>query len=78
MVNEYGQLAGVSEGEESAVIELAESGDLHLPVDDYTEELIDSQWRLVEAMEDLGSIEAIPPREDHIISIGDLRAMAEE
>jgi len=29
-------------------------------------------------MEDLGSIEAVPPREDHIISIGDLRAMAEE
>ena len=78
VVNEYGQLAGVSEGEEGAVIELAEAGDLHLPVDDYTDELIDSQWRLVEAMEDLGSIEAIPPREDHIVSIDELRAMAEE
>ena len=77
VVNEYGQLAGVSEGEESAVIELAENGDLHLPVDDFTEELIDSQWRLVEAMEDLGSIDAVPPREDHIISIDELRDMAD-
>jgi len=78
VVNEYGQQAGVSEGEESAVIELAEAGDLHLPVDDYTDELIDSQWRLVEAMDDLGSIEAVPPREDHIVSIDELREMAEE
>ena len=78
VVSEYGQLAGVGEDDQEAVIDLAESGDLHLPIDDYTDDLIDSQWRLIEAMEELGSIEAVPPREDHIISIDDLRAEAGE
>jgi ABC-type nitrate/sulfonate/bicarbonate transport system substrate-binding protein len=78
VVSEYGQLAGVGEDDQDAVIELANSGALHLPIDDYTDELIDSQWRLIEAMADLGSIEAIPPREDHVISIDDLRAEAGE
>jgi len=78
VVSEYGQLAGVGEGDQDAVIELAESGSLHLPIDEYTDALIDSQWRLVEAMADLGSIEAVPPREDHVISIDELRAEASD
>lgn len=77
VVSEYGQLAGVGEGDQDAVIDLAESGGLHLPIDEYTDELIDSQWRLVEAMADLGSIETVPPQEDHVISIDDLRAEAD-
>ena len=78
VVSEYGQLAGVGEGDQDAVIDLAESGDLHLPIDEYNDDLIDSQWQLIEAMAELGSIEAVPPREDHIISIDDLRAEAGE
>jgi len=76
VVTEYGQLAGIGENEQDAVIDLAESGALHLPIDEYTDDLIDSQWQLIEAMADLGSIEEIPPREDHIIAIDELREQA--
>jgi ABC-type nitrate/sulfonate/bicarbonate transport system substrate-binding protein len=76
VVTEYGQLAGIGENEQDAVIDLAESGALHLPIDEYTDDLIDSQWQLIEAMADLGSIEAIPPREDHTIAIDELREQA--
>jgi len=77
VVSEYGQLAGVGEDDQEAVIDLATSGGLHLPVDEYTDDLIESQWRLVEAMADLGSIEAVPPRDEHVISIDALRAEAD-
>ncbi len=78
VVEQYGQLAGVDYDDRESVIELAESGDLHLPIDEYDEDLIDSQWQLIEAMDDLGSIESVPDREEHIISIDDLRAEGEE
>lgn len=78
VVSEYGQLAGVDPEEQDAVVDLAESGDLHLPIDEYTDDLIDSQWQILEAMEDLGSIDVIPPKEDHTISIDDLRTEAGE
>ncbi|WP_418282859.1 ABC transporter substrate-binding protein [Halorubrum sp. DTA98] len=77
VVEQYGQLAGVAFEDREAVVDLAASGDLHLPVDEYDDELIDSQWQLIEAMEELGSVEAVPPREDHVISIDALREEAE-
>ena len=77
VVDEYGQLAGVDSDEQDAVIELAESGGLHLPVDEFDEDLIESQWRLLDAMADLGSVDSIPPAADHIVSIDELRERAE-
>lgn len=76
VVDEYGQLAGIDPENQSAVVELAESGGLHVPIDEYTDELIDSQWQIIEAMESLGSVDAVPPREDHVISIDRLREEA--
>jgi len=77
VVNEYGDLAGLSDqANRDTIIELAQNGSMTQPVEDYNSDLIDSQWQLLEVLSDLELIPAVPPREDHVISISDLRSMA--
>jgi NitT/TauT family transport system substrate-binding protein len=77
VVGQYGRLAGLTdEGDREAIIELANQGALTHDVEQFDSDLIDSQWRLLEAMADLGSIPAVPSKEEHIYSISDVRENA--
>ena len=77
VVNQYGRLAGLTdEGDQEAIIELANQGALTYPVEEVGDELIDSQWQLLEAMAEVGSIPAVPSKEEHFYSYEDVRQNA--
>lgn len=77
VVNEYGELAGLSdEANRETIVELAQDGAMTQPVNEYNSELIDSQWQLLNVLNDLDLVPSVPEREDHVISISDLRSMA--
>lgn len=65
VVSQYGRLAGLTdEGDQEAIIELANQGALTFPVEEVGQGLVDSQWRLLEAMAEVGSIPAVPSKEE--------------
>jgi len=77
VVNQYGRLAGLTEeGDQEAIVELANDGALTHPVEEVDQELIDSQWQLLEAMAEVGSIPAVPSQEEHFYSYEDVRQNA--
>lgn len=78
VVEQYGILAGLDdEANQETIIELAQNGDMTMPIEQYTQDAIDSQWELLEVLEGLDLIPSVPPKEDHSISIDELRDMAE-
>jgi len=78
IVSQYGRLAGLTdERDQDAIIDLANEGALTHPVEEFDEDLIDSQWQLLEAMEEVGSIPEVPSRDDHIYSFEEVRDNAE-
>ena len=79
VVSEYGELAGLSDqANRDTIVELAQDGSMTHPVDEYNSDLIDSQWQLLNVLNDLELVPSVPPREDHVVSISELRSMAGE
>ncbi|ERG99689.1 MAG: hypothetical protein J07HQX50_00841 [Haloquadratum sp. J07HQX50] len=79
VVSEYGELAGLSDqANRDTIVELAQNGSMTHPINEYDSDLIDSQWQLLNVLNDLDLIPSVPPREDHVVSISELRSMAGE
>lgn len=79
VVGQYGRLAGLTdEAEQEKIVELANQGALTHPAGEFNSDLIDSQWKLLEAMATVGSIPEVPPREEHIYSYETVQSNAEE
>jgi len=78
VVSQYGRLAGLTDkADRQQIVELANQEALTHPVEEFDADLIDSQWQLLEAMAEVGSIPEVPPREDHIYSYGTVKGNAE-
>lgn len=79
VVDQYGRLAGLTdESDQEAIVDLASEGALTHPVEEFDQDLIDSQWQLLEAMAEVGSIPAVPSKDEHIYSFEEIRANATE
>lgn len=78
VVEQYGILAGLDDdANRETITELAQNGKMTMTIEQYTQDAIDSQWELLKVLEGLDLIPSVPPKEDHAISIGELRDMAE-
>lgn len=78
VVSQYGRLAGLTdEADQQKIVELTNEGALTYPVAEFNDDLIDSQWRLLEAMAEVGSIPEVPSREEHIYSYETVQSNAE-
>jgi ABC-type nitrate/sulfonate/bicarbonate transport system substrate-binding protein len=79
VVDQYGRLAGLTDPKDKeAVVQLARDGALTCPVAEFDASLVDSQWQLLEAMAAVGSIPAVPPREDHVYTASEVHEKAAE
>lgn len=73
VVEQYGRLAGLGDEDiRQTVVDIASDGSLNYPVEEFDEDLVDSQWQLLEAMAELGSIPAVPPKDEHIYTIDEV------